>query len=305
MTISPYLKTIGRGKQGARDLSREQACDLMGRLLDGQVGDVELGAFCIAMRVKGETPQELVGFMDAIHQRITPLSTAPKVRTVVLPSYNGSRKLPLLTPLLALLLAQKGFAVLVHGAKTEASRITTAQLLADLGYPHAPPVSEPLQAGEVRYVPLDSLCGGLQKLLMARQLIGLRNSGHSLVKLLAPVLGPSLLVSSYTHPEYLHSMTQTLLLTGQACLLLRGTEGEAVADPRRMPRMDYVAKNEVQTLQEAQSGSLLALPDLPDDAGPESTARYTQEVLAGTRPVPAPIARQIELVNQWSPYASA
>jgi anthranilate phosphoribosyltransferase len=305
MTISPYLKTIGRGKQGARDLSRKQAADLMGRVLDGQVSDLEVGAFCIAMRVKGETPQEMAGFLDACQNRITPIPTANGVRTVVLPSYNGSRKLPLLTPLLALLLAQKGFAVLVHGAKTEASRVTTPELLTALGHATSSQVSEPLQAGKVRYVPLDGLSAGLQKLLMARKLIGLRNSGHSLVKLLAPVTGPSLLVSSYTHPEYLHSMTQTLLLTGQDCLLLRGTEGEAVADPRRMPRMDVVIKGEVQTLQEAQAGSLLTLPDLPDDAGPATVARYTQDVLAGTRPLPAPMARQIELVTHWSQHANS
>ena len=56
MGISHYIKEIGRGKHNARDLSREQACDLMGQLLDGAVSDLETGAFCIAMRVKGETP---------------------------------------------------------------------------------------------------------------------------------------------------------------------------------------------------------------------------------------------------------
>src|SRR6195952_880854 len=66
MTIAPYLREIGRGKDGARSLTREQAADLMARLLDGQVSDVEAGAFAIAMRIKGETPQELAGFMDAV-----------------------------------------------------------------------------------------------------------------------------------------------------------------------------------------------------------------------------------------------
>ncbi|HWI78597.1 MAG TPA: DNA-binding protein YbiB, partial [Ramlibacter sp.] len=37
MSIAPYLKEIGRGKQGARSLDRERACDLFGQVLDGSV----------------------------------------------------------------------------------------------------------------------------------------------------------------------------------------------------------------------------------------------------------------------------
>ena len=69
MGISAYIKEIGRGKDGARSLSREQAADLMGQLLDGHISDLEIGAFCLAMRIKGETPAEMAGFIDAAHPR--------------------------------------------------------------------------------------------------------------------------------------------------------------------------------------------------------------------------------------------
>ena len=101
MGISHYIKEIGRGKDGARSLDRAQAADLFGQVIDGQVSDLEIGAFCLAMRIKGETAQEMAGFLDATHARLqrVPDSGHP---TVVLPSYNGARKLPVLTPLLAL-----------------------------------------------------------------------------------------------------------------------------------------------------------------------------------------------------------
>ena len=70
MGISAYIKEIGRGKDGARSLNREQAADLMGQVLDGQVSDLEIGAFCLAMRIKGETPEEMAGFLDATQQRL-------------------------------------------------------------------------------------------------------------------------------------------------------------------------------------------------------------------------------------------
>jgi len=68
MGISAYIKEIGRGKDGARALTRAQAADLMGQLLDGYVSDLEIGAFCLAMRIKGETPEEMAGFLDATQQ---------------------------------------------------------------------------------------------------------------------------------------------------------------------------------------------------------------------------------------------
>jgi anthranilate phosphoribosyltransferase len=122
-----YIKEIGRGKEGARALSREQARDLFGQVLDGSVSDLEIGAFCIAMRIKGETPEEMAGFLDAVHARLRrlPASTRP---LVVLPSYNGARKLPGADALAgAAAGAQEGLPVLVHGAATEDSRVTTSR----------------------------------------------------------------------------------------------------------------------------------------------------------------------------------
>ena len=53
MSISSYLKIIGRGSKGSGDLSREQAFEVFSKILSGEVSDLELGAFCIAMRIKG------------------------------------------------------------------------------------------------------------------------------------------------------------------------------------------------------------------------------------------------------------
>ena len=295
MGISQYLKVIGRGKVGARNLPRDQATDLMGQVLDGTASDLEVGAFCIAMRVKGETPEEMAGFLDAIHERLEmlPASTHP---LVVLPSYNGARKLPVLTPLLALLLAREGVPVLVHGTATEDRRVSSQDVLAQLGIEALQEVDE-IDAGSVAFAPTALLLPGLERLLDVRRTLGLRNSAHSLVKLmdpLAPVAGDSLIVGSYTHPEYAESMAATITLTGADALLLRGTEGEPVADPRRTPQMDGFLSGRTVRLQEAQDGPLTALPTLPSTTDAASTAQYTRAVLGGELPVPEPIALQVE-----------
>lgn len=290
MGISHYIKDIGRGKDGARSLTREQATDLMGQLLDGAVTDLEVGAFCLAMRIKGETPDEMAGFLDAIHARMRHLPVADGP-AVVLPSYNGARKLPVMTPLLALLLAREGLAVLVHGCETENNRVSAQKVLSALDI-HALSAIQALVPGTVAYAPTGLLNPGLQRLLDVRRVVGLRNPAHSLVKLMMPVAGPALLVSSYTHPEYLLSMTATLTLTHTPALLLRGTEGEAVADARRTPAMDAFVGGQVTRVQDAQTGPLAQLPDLPG-TDPDDTAAWIRRVLAGQAPVPAPIAQQV------------
>jgi len=289
MGISAYLKEIGRGKEGARSLSREQAADLMGQVLDDQVSDLELGAFCIAMRVKGESPDEMAGFIDATESRLQrlPASASP---LVVLPSYNGARKLPVLTPLLALLLAREGTAVVVHGSMTEDRRVPAEAVLAELGIL---PTAGSVSAGVVAFVRTATLHAGLDRLLSVRRVVGLRNSGHSLVKLMNPCDAPALVAGSYTHPEYLQSMSATFALTGQHALLLRGTEGEPVADARRTPAMDVFKDGQTRRVQHQREGSLNHLPDMPAiDAA--ATAAYIRQVLRGERPVPEPIALQVQ-----------
>lgn len=233
----------------------------------------------------------MAGFLDATPARLQRVPAAQPV--VVLPSYNGARKLPGLLPLLALLLAREGVPVLVHGTPTESSRVYTSDVLAALDVP-AQTAIESIAPAEVQFVPTAVLSPGLQRLLEVRRVVGLRNPAHSLVKLMNPVAGPALVVSSYTHPEYAQSMAQTFELMQAHALLLRGTEGEPVADARRLPQMDGFMAGCRSVLQEAQGGSLLALPGLPQTTDATATAAYIREVLAGRSEVPAPIAVQVE-----------
>jgi anthranilate phosphoribosyltransferase len=290
--IGQYIKDIGRGKQGARSLDRARAADLFGQVLDGSVSDLEVGAFCVAMRIKGETPHEMAGFLDATYRRLQVVPGGERP-LIVLPSYNGARRLPVLTPLLALLLARRGAPVLIHGAETEASRVSVRHVL------HALEI-EPLQAlravrpGEAVFAPTELLCPGLKALLDVRRTIGVRNSGHSLVKLMNPCAGPAVIVSSYTHREYAACMAAVLELMASTALLLRGTEGEAVADPRRLPQMEGFVRGRRLALEDGRKGTLTDAPELPLEIDPATTATHVRDVLAGRKPVPASVAVQVE-----------
>lgn len=299
MSISHYIKEIGRGKHGARALSREQAQDLFGQVLDRSVTDLEIGAFCLAMRIKAETTEEMLGFLDATRERTHLIGPSSDGRaTVVIPSYNGARKAPALTPLLATLLVQAGCRVIVHGLAQEAVRTTSAQVLQAMGNA---PLSSAHQVRDdaVNYLPLEALSQPLQQLLEVRRVVGLRNSGHSLVKLMNPCAGRALVIGSYTHAEYLEAMDAIYLAGAADAMLLRGIDGEAVADGRRFQHIDAYHAGEKHNLQLAQTGSITEVPDWPLEFDAATTAQYIEAVLAGDKPVPPPIAAQVAHVVAW------
>src|SRR5215216_7497478 len=60
-----FIKEIGRGKKGARSMSRADAQALYAAMLDGRVSDLEMGGIMLAMHIKGESVDEIAGFLDA------------------------------------------------------------------------------------------------------------------------------------------------------------------------------------------------------------------------------------------------
>ena len=307
MSIASYIRVIGRGKEGARSLDRAQAHDLMSQVLDGGVTDLEVGAFALAMRIKGESVDELAGFLQASEERC--LALRPLKPAIVLPSYNGARKLPNLTPLLALLLAQEGVPVLVHGPAQDPGRVTSAEIFHDLGLPIARDGADIEHAwsrhGPV-FVPIDVLCPPLARLLDVRRVVGLRNPGHTVAKLLHPcrtaaagTAGTAFRVVNYTHPEYAQLLRHFAAATQADAMLMRGTEGEPVADPRRLPQLDVYLGGAARAdlSRAAHAGVLSALPLLPrSDAA--ATAVYIQSVISGATPAPAPLLEQVDALMQ-------
>jgi anthranilate phosphoribosyltransferase len=307
MSYGRYIKEIGRGAEGAHDLAQDDARQIYAAMLDGGVPDLELGAIIIALRVKGESLDEMTGFLSAIDERVNRLEMPQgRVRPVVLPSYNGARKEANLTPLLALLLQRFGVPVLVHGLLEGFGRITSGLIFRELGImPTASPQQAQAQLAEkgLAFLPLTAICPGIHSLLGLRSRMGVRNSAHSLVKLINPFDGDAVTVAPATHPDFIALMRSILVDRGQRSLLLRGTEGEPFANPKRRPRLEYIHDGMVDVLFEAEHESLRALPDLPEAADAASTAQWIRRVLDKQAPLPKPIANQLACCLYASGYA--
>ena len=300
MGIAVYLKDIGRGTAGAGTLSQPAAHALMREVLEGRASAAESGAFVMAMHLKSPTLDELTGFLSAAQLHCLQIHSHEPV--VVLPSYSGSYHLPNLTPLLAMWLAREGVRVLVHGPMACPVRTTSADILQDLGMPaamHTADVERAWARRQPAFMPTRVLCAPLQALLDLKRLLGVRGPGHTVAKMLDPVVGaPTLRLVSHTRPEVGALMQAWARRDAVNAMLLPSTEGEPVADPRRHPGLDTWLGGQWRgdLSSPAHLGALAELPLLPAGTGAASTALYVQEVISGMRPAPAPLARQAALL---------
>jgi len=289
------LRTLGRGARSSRSLDMEQARTLMGWLLRRELADAQIGGLLLALRMKGESAQELEGFTLAVKDSLPQLNVRTRRPVVVIPSANGARRLPNQVPLLAALLQEQGMPVLVIDApSTEHGRLPTAQLWRALGMrvaSSAEQAQDVLERNEAVLLPLSRLSPTLDRLLQWRHVLGVRNGGHSVVKMLNPLQSPSLLVTAYTHPEYAQLMQDVLLALHQPTLLLRGCEGEAVAHPNRdSERLGLHADGTKQTWP---AGAPFTPPtDLPDGLDLRASAGWIHAILHGDSLPPEPLARQ-------------
>jgi anthranilate phosphoribosyltransferase len=121
--------------------------------------------------------------------------------------------------------------------------------------------------------------------------------------LIDPFQGEGVLVAAATHPDFIELMRNILLAQGRHAILLRGTEGEPFANPKRRPRLEYVRGSTSDVLFEAEHDSLRSLPNLPESTDAVTTARWIRRVLDHQLPLPKPIANQLACCLYASGYA--
>ena len=300
------LKTIGRGKQGARALTEEQSFELFSAIFAGAVGELELGGVLIALRVKGESLPELQGALNALHAvnfaAQLSIKTDSMLPLVLIPSYNGARLQANLVPLLACLLADAGVQVLVHGPVSDAGRLTSAEIFEHLGLAPVSSLEEAsaaLSRNDPAFIPISIMSPALANMLALRARMGVRNIGHSLAKLLNPTIrSDALRLVSFTHPEFNTLQHDFFIACGQAAMIMRGTEGECVANTRRQQAIDLVHRGVITNVVPGKTGAAASLHSLPEAKDPQATAKWIQQVLAGEREVPDSIAQQVAAILQ-------
>ncbi len=232
--FAEFIKILGKGKKGSRPLTQDEAYRAMQMILADQVLPIQLGAFLMLMRIKEETCEELAGFVQACKETINCSSQTVQV-DLDWSSYAGKRRhLPWFL-LSALLLADQGIKVFMHGAggHTE-GRIYTEKVLKSLGINCAASVAEAEQqllSSNFSYLSLEHICPKLYDMINLRPVMGLRSPVHTLVRLLNP-LNAGHSIQGIFHPSYrqVHQKA-ALLLNQQHMAVLKGEGGETERNP--------------------------------------------------------------------------
>src|ERR1700722_5139030 len=132
------IRTVGTGVRGSRALTFEEAREAMGALLAGEVSDSQAGAFLVAMRIKGEQPDELAGMAQALRDA-APQAHAQVDRPLVAcaGAYDGTADAPHLSLAAGAAAASCGAAVVMHCGDTLGTKrgTTVADVLAALRGP--------------------------------------------------------------------------------------------------------------------------------------------------------------------------
>lgn len=298
MDYRKIIKEIGRGKNHARSLDFDTARGLYAHMLRGEVPELELGGVLIALRIKGEGEEEMLGFYDAMkHHLISLTPPVNKPMPIVIPSYNGARKQANLTPLLAMLLNRLGFPVVVHGVSHDPTRVLTETIFTLMGIEptlHAGQAQAKLDSHHPVYIPISALCPPMEDQLAMRWRMGVRNSAHTLAKLATPFEeNAALRLASVSHPEYVQKVAKFFADIGGRGLLMHGTEGEVYANPQRCPQITLIDSLGSRVVSERQTEINEDEVALPAGKDPDVTARWIERCVAGVEPIPQSLKIQM------------
>ena len=229
--FAQFVRILGKGKRGARGLTREEAREAMGMLLDGKVEESQLGAFLMLLRHKEESPEELAGFTEAVRQRV---QAPPIAVDLDWPSYAGKKRhLPWFL-LAAKCLAKNGVRILLHGGGAHtAGRLYTEQVLEQVQIPLCRDwagVASALDEHCIAFIPLQDWAPRLQRMIDLRNTLGLRSPIHSLARVLNP-LGARCGLQSIFHPGYQAVHREASRLLGDTAIVVKGDGGEIEINP--------------------------------------------------------------------------
>jgi anthranilate phosphoribosyltransferase len=126
-----WPSTIGSLMAGT-DLSISESSWAMERIIGGHATDAQIAAFLIALRAKGETVAEVVGFRDAILESAVPLDVDPMAVDIVGTGGDVVGTVNVST-MAAIVIAASGVPVVKHGNRASSSKSGSSDVLHALG----------------------------------------------------------------------------------------------------------------------------------------------------------------------------
>ena len=280
------------------DLRRDEMTDVMNQIMSGGATDAQIGAFLIALRMKGESVDEIAGAAAVMREKATPIATKHDVLVDTCGTGGDHSGTFNISTTAALVAAGAGLCVAKHGNRAATSQSGSADVLMALGVNiEASPetVSRCLDEVGIGFLFAPALHGAMKYAIGPRREIGVRTIFNALGPLTNPAGAKRQVIGVYSA-----ALTETLAgvlasLGAERAYVVHGSDG-----------LDEMTLTGPTKVSELKDGSVSTYRVFPGDFGlgearadalkggdADSNAAITLSVLKGAE---GP-ARDIALLN--------
>ena len=287
--IRDLVAAVGSGSTNGRNLTRDEARRALAAIMDGTATRAQAGALLLLQRYRGEAPEELLGYVDAVRERMRPVGATVEGLLDVGSPYDGRSKHVVVSPAASIVAAAAGVPVLMHGERDIGPKrgIAVGDVIAALGVsidagPQA--VAGGIEACGLGYISQAQSVPALHALKSLREELGLRTPLHTVEKIYDPGNAPYHLLG-VAHLPYVERLAPTAGALGfRRTMVVQGVEGnEDVTTSRgtRIIEIDEAGQQREWRLDPPSLGLVSATEDdlAPGDAA--RSARLTLDVLDG------------------------
>jgi anthranilate phosphoribosyltransferase len=292
------LKEVGRGKRGAKDLTYEQAMRAAELILTGQATPLQVGAFLMAERIKMESPDEILAFVEACRQRSYRHPIEGSLDCAG--PYDGRTRSFVATLPAAFVLSACDVPVVLHGSPGLPPKwgITLIEIVSALGIPmdrlSKPAVKDGFNRTGFLFVPAEDWSAGLGSMRPFRKEMGVRTLFNTVEKLLRFTDAPYMAIGVF-HGTVFEKVAELLIKLGvRRGIVVQGIEGSEDVSVEKKTRA-FVVHNGIHEQIIIDPEELGVQTDMPEmEWTPELQAQTAKAVLQGDAD---PVFRNMVLLN--------
>jgi len=270
MPPHPYLQRI---MERRAPLTRDEAGALMRQIFSGELSDIELAALLGALAARGETPDEIAGFVDAMRTAAMPIPLTDAERSQLIDTCgtggDASGTFNISTAA-ALVAAAAGATVAKHGNRAITSQAGSADVLEALGIPvslsseHA---AEALRAHRFAFLHALTHHPAIKAVMPVRRALGVRTVFNILGPLSNPA-GASAQVMGVYAPHLVPLVADAMALLGtRHALVVHGDIGDGFTHSGGKRGMDELSISGPSSLAEVRSGTVTLSTITPEQFG--------------------------------------
>lgn len=278
-------EAIAKVIEGA-DLSRDEMADAMNQIMSGEATDAQIGAFLIALRVKGECVDEIAGAASVMREKATPIVTKHDVIVDTCGTGGDHSGTFNISTTAAFVAAGAGLCVAKHGNRAATSQSGSADVLGALGVNiEASPetVSRCLDDVGIGFLFAISLHGAMKYAIGPRREIGARTIFNALGPLSNPAGATRQVVGVYSA-----ALTETLAgvlgtLGAERAFVVHGSDGLDEMTLTGPTRVSELRNGSVSTydVSPGEFGLAQASADALKGGDADYNAEITRSILNG------------------------